>query len=67
MLELRYRPCRDTEVAARAIVRAGYFAAMSRYCEDGAVVYDIMTAKVRGTATTSDLAWHDAASRAALA
>ncbi|WP_321916907.1 hypothetical protein [Paraburkholderia sp. J11-2] len=71
MLELRYRPGRDPEVAARAIVRARYLAATSRYCEDGAMVYDVMTAKAHGTVTSGDcaveMAWQDATGRAALA
>ncbi len=71
MLELRYRPGRDTAVAARAIVRSRYPAATSAYCDGGAMAYDVVTEKAHDTVTSGDcaveMAWQDAAGRAALA
>jgi hypothetical protein len=67
-LEERYRAGRDDENATRAIVRLRHPTATSAYCGSGAVVYDDVTGKMPGTATTGDwaveMAWQDAATRA---
>jgi hypothetical protein len=71
MFEQRYRPGRDAENEARAIVRSLHLTAMSAYCESRAVVYDDVTGKVPGIAMTGgeavEMAWQDAATRAAQA
>ena len=71
MFEQRYRPGRDAENEARAIVRLRHPTATSAYCGSGAVVYDDVTGKMLGSATTGDwaveMAWQDAATRASQA
>lgn len=70
MFELRERPGRHAEEAARRIVRAHYPFATSAYCKGGAVVYDDLTGEVLGTAAAGDwaveAAWQDAATCAAV-
>lgn len=67
MDELRRRPGRDAEMAARQIVRSRFPSATSAYCTDGAMIYDDLSGEVLGIAAAGDwaveVAWQDAASR----